>query len=65
MMLTAEWAVRVITMTLGNFTCIIAAACLTYLPQEQRANRLVAYCFTSFQVRHTFVIHVCVRTLAH
>ncbi|KAI0707433.1 MFS general substrate transporter [Cerioporus squamosus] len=40
---------RVITMTLGNFTCIIAAACLTYLPEEQRSNRLVAYCFTSFQ----------------
>ncbi|RPD67708.1 MFS general substrate transporter [Lentinus tigrinus ALCF2SS1-7] len=40
---------RVITMTLGNLTCIVAAACLTYLPEEQRSNRLVAYCFTSFQ----------------
>lgn len=44
-------AVRVITMALGNITCIIAAACLIYLPQDQRWNRLVAYWFTSFQVR--------------
>ncbi|KAI0706690.1 MFS general substrate transporter [Earliella scabrosa] len=40
---------RVITMALGNITCIIAAACLIYLPDEQRWNRLIAYWFTTFQ----------------
>ncbi|KAJ2984636.1 hypothetical protein NUW54_g10439 [Trametes sanguinea] len=40
---------RVITMAAGNITCIIAAACLTYLPSDQKWNRLVAYWFTSFQ----------------
>ncbi|KAI0368206.1 MFS general substrate transporter [Pilatotrama ljubarskyi] len=40
---------RVITMAAGNITCIIAAACLTYLPSDQKWNRLVAFWFTSFQ----------------
>ncbi|KZT64081.1 MFS general substrate transporter [Daedalea quercina L-15889] len=40
---------RVITMAFGNIVCIIAAACLTYLPSDQKWNRLVAYWFTSFQ----------------
>ncbi|KZT03080.1 MFS general substrate transporter [Laetiporus sulphureus 93-53] len=40
---------RVVTMAAGNITCIIAAACLTYLPSDQKWNRLVAYWFTSFQ----------------
>lgn len=43
-------AVRVITQALGNITCIIAAACLIYLPDEQKWNRLIAYWFTTFQV---------------
>ncbi len=37
-------------MAAGNITCIIAAACLTYLPSDQKWNRLVAFWFTSFQV---------------
>ena len=41
---------RVITMATGNIVCIISAACLTYLPSDQKWNRLVAYWFTSFQV---------------
>ncbi|KAI0357268.1 MFS general substrate transporter [Trametes cingulata] len=40
---------RVITMAAGNITCIIAAACLTYLPSDQKWNRLVAFWFTQFQ----------------
>ena len=52
-MLNAARLVRVITMALGNITCIIAAACVTYLPSEQKWNRLVAYWFTQFQVRPT------------
>ncbi|RDX42116.1 MFS general substrate transporter [Lentinus brumalis] len=40
---------RVITMALGNITCIIAAACLTYLPSDLKWNRLIAYWFTNFQ----------------
>ncbi|KAI0728947.1 MFS general substrate transporter [Fomitopsis betulina] len=40
---------RVITMATGNIVCIISAACLTYLPSDQKWNRLVAYWFTSFQ----------------
>ncbi|KAI0759546.1 MFS general substrate transporter [Trametes elegans] len=40
---------RVITMAAGNITCIIAAACLTYLPSDQKWNRLIAYWFTQFQ----------------
>ena len=51
-MLNAARLVRVITMALGNITCIIAAACVTYLPTEQKWNRLVAYWFTQFQVCH-------------
>ncbi|KAH9938890.1 MFS general substrate transporter [Epithele typhae] len=54
-LLSAGWVcmhfknMRVITMATGNITCIIAAACLTYLPAEQKWNRLVAFWFTSFQ----------------
>ncbi|OCH87026.1 MFS general substrate transporter [Obba rivulosa] len=40
---------RIITMAVGNITCIIAAAFLAYLPTDQKWNRLVAYWFTSFQ----------------
>ncbi|KAH9840562.1 MFS general substrate transporter [Rhodofomes roseus] len=40
---------RVFTMATGNIVCIISAACLTYLPSDQKWNRLVAYWFTSFQ----------------
>ncbi|CCL98378.1 uncharacterized protein FIBRA_00373 [Fibroporia radiculosa] len=40
---------RVITMAAGNITCIISAACLTYLPADQKWNRLIAYWFTNFQ----------------
>ncbi|KAF8922343.1 major facilitator superfamily domain-containing protein [Mucidula mucida] len=39
---------RAILMFIGNATCIIAAACLTYAPQEQKWGRLVAFWFTSF-----------------
>ncbi|KAH9916478.1 MFS general substrate transporter [Fomitopsis serialis] len=42
---------RVTTMATGNIVCIISAACLTYLPSDQKWNRLVAYWFTSFQAR--------------
>lgn len=42
---------RIISMTLGNITTVVAAACLTYLPADQKWNRLVAYWFTGFQVR--------------
>ena len=48
--LTGARAARVITMATGNIVCIISAACLTYLPADQKWNRLVAYWFTSFQV---------------
>ncbi|PCH34581.1 MFS general substrate transporter, partial [Wolfiporia cocos MD-104 SS10] len=53
-LLAAGWVLRlsglrVVTMAAGNITCIIAAACLTYLPSDQKWNRLVAYWFTSFQ----------------
>ncbi|KAI0707432.1 MFS general substrate transporter [Cerioporus squamosus] len=40
---------RIISMFLGNITSVIAAACLTYLPEDQKWNRLVAYWFTGFQ----------------
>ncbi|OBZ73439.1 hypothetical protein A0H81_07257 [Grifola frondosa] len=40
---------RVITMVVGNVPCIIGAAALTYLPADQKWNRLVAYWFTLFQ----------------
>ncbi|EMD31559.1 hypothetical protein CERSUDRAFT_78016 [Gelatoporia subvermispora B] len=33
----------------SNVTCIIAAACLAYLPTNRKWSRLVAYWFTSFQ----------------
>ncbi|VDC05871.1 unnamed protein product [Peniophora sp. CBMAI 1063] len=40
---------RCIMMFTGNAICIIAAAVLTYGPQEQKWGRLVAFWFTSFQ----------------
>ncbi|TRM69115.1 major facilitator superfamily domain-containing protein [Schizophyllum amplum] len=40
---------RAIMMFVGNSTCIIAAACLTYGPSDQKWGRLVAFWFTSFQ----------------
>ncbi|KAL1745032.1 major facilitator superfamily domain-containing protein [Schizophyllum fasciatum] len=40
---------RAIMMFVGNCTCIIAAACLTYGPSDQKWGRLVAFWFTSFQ----------------
>ncbi|KAF5356616.1 hypothetical protein D9758_008204 [Tetrapyrgos nigripes] len=39
---------RAIMMFVGNATCIIAAACLTYGPKEDKWGRLVAFWFTSF-----------------
>ncbi len=50
LMVATSRPVRVITMALGNITCIIAAACLTYLPSDLKWNRLIAYWFTNFQV---------------
>ena len=44
------FVVRIISMTLGNITTVIAAACLTYLPPDQKWNRLIAYWFTGLQV---------------
>ncbi|KAF9036441.1 MFS general substrate transporter [Hymenopellis radicata] len=40
---------RAIVMFIANATTIIAAACLTYAPQEQKWGRLVAFWLTSFQ----------------
>ncbi|KIJ44825.1 hypothetical protein M422DRAFT_207764 [Sphaerobolus stellatus SS14] len=40
---------RVIVMTIGNVTCIIASACLAYLPLENRWGRLIAFWFTPLQ----------------
>ncbi|KAJ6626526.1 MFS general substrate transporter [Mycena sp. CBHHK59/15] len=40
---------RAVMMFIGNATCIIAAAALTYAPHDQRWGRLVAFWFTSFQ----------------
>ncbi|KAL1668979.1 major facilitator superfamily domain-containing protein [Schizophyllum commune] len=40
---------RAVMMFIGNCTCIIAAACLTYGPSDERWGRLVAFWFTSFQ----------------
>ncbi|KAF9036440.1 MFS general substrate transporter [Hymenopellis radicata] len=39
---------RAILMFIGNAACIIAAACLTYAPQDQKWGRLAAFWFTSF-----------------
>lgn len=50
----ADSQVRIIVMAVGNVTCIIAAACLAYLPTNRKWSRLVAYWFTSFQVRLRF-----------
>lgn len=36
-------------MAAGNIICIVAAACLTYMPDDQKWNRIVAFWFTSFQ----------------
>ncbi|KAF8589716.1 MFS general substrate transporter [Ramaria rubella] len=40
---------RIIVMTIGNVTCIIAAACMAYLPLENNWGRLVAFWFTALQ----------------
>ncbi|KAJ7669671.1 major facilitator superfamily domain-containing protein [Mycena rosella] len=40
---------RALMMFIGNATCIIAAAALTYAPHDQKWGRLVAFWFTSFQ----------------
>ena len=48
--LIACFLVRIISMTFGNITTVIAAACLTYLPADQKWNRLIAYWFTGLQV---------------
>lgn len=34
---------------IGNVTCIIAAACMAYLPLENHWGRLVAFWFTALQ----------------
>ncbi|KAI0028085.1 MFS general substrate transporter [Vararia minispora EC-137] len=39
---------RCVMMFVGNVTCIIAGAVLTYGPNDQRWGRLVAFWFTSF-----------------
>lgn len=51
-------------MAAGNITCIIAAACLAYLPTHMQWNRLVAFWFTAFQVRleHHWIIIMIVYT---
>ncbi|KAJ7358609.1 major facilitator superfamily domain-containing protein [Mycena albidolilacea] len=40
---------RTLMMFIGNATCIVAAAALTYAPRDQKWGRLVAFWFTSFQ----------------
>ncbi|KAJ7097131.1 major facilitator superfamily domain-containing protein [Mycena belliarum] len=40
---------RALMMFIGNTTCIIAAAALTYAPRHEKWGRLVAFWFTSFQ----------------
>ncbi|KAJ6511684.1 MFS general substrate transporter [Mycena vulgaris] len=40
---------RALMMFIGNATCIVAAAALTYAPHDQKWGRLVAFWFTSFQ----------------
>ncbi|KAJ6548663.1 MFS general substrate transporter [Mycena capillaripes] len=40
---------RAVMMFIGNATCIVAAAALTYAPRDQKWGRLVAFWFTSFQ----------------
>ncbi|GJJ11808.1 hypothetical protein Clacol_006046 [Clathrus columnatus] len=40
---------RVIIMTVGNVSCIIAAACMAYLPLDNKWGRLVAFWFTGMQ----------------
>ncbi|KAJ7609613.1 hypothetical protein DFH06DRAFT_1308887, partial [Mycena polygramma] len=40
---------RAIMMFIGNATCIVAAAALTYAPRDEKWGRLVAFWFTSFQ----------------
>lgn len=42
--------VRFITMTASSIVCIVAAACLTFLPPDRKWGRLIAYWFTAFQV---------------
>ncbi|KAJ7648779.1 MFS general substrate transporter [Mycena polygramma] len=40
---------RAVMMFIGNATCIVAAAALTYAPRDEKWGRLVAFWFTSFQ----------------
>ncbi|KAJ6494230.1 MFS general substrate transporter [Mycena sanguinolenta] len=40
---------RTLMMFIGNTTCIVAAAALTYAPHDQKWGRLIAFWFTSFQ----------------
>lgn len=54
-LLTAGWIcsrfrnMRVIVMTVGNVACLIASACLAYLPTEQKWGRLVSFWITPCQ----------------
>lgn len=40
---------RIIVMTVANIACIIASACMAYLPLQNNWGRLVAFWFTSLQ----------------
>ncbi|KAH8919299.1 MFS general substrate transporter [Atractiella rhizophila] len=40
---------RIIVMTVGNVVCVIAAACLAYLPLENQWGRLIAFWWTPVQ----------------
>jgi len=40
---------RVIIMTCGNIACVVAAACMAYLPVQDKWNRLVAFWITPSQ----------------
>lgn len=54
-LLVAGWVcsrfknMRVIVMTVGNLACLIAAACMCYLPTEQKWQRLVCFWITPSQ----------------
>ena len=40
---------RVLVMTVGNVACVIASACMAYLPVENKWGRLVSFWFTPCQ----------------
>lgn len=40
---------RILVMTICNIACIIASACMAYLPLANQWGRLVAFWFTSLQ----------------